>query len=461
MWRSLVRLLPAACFIAAIPASARNPEQPETSPKPAAEATFLDHPAEAPFWFGMELNSIAQAKPGMRAPYSGVNSLRAKPEAAISGLGTLFFAFQFTRTTEIILDGEMALGTGISGAVGLGGFTNLDVVRNPTLSHEPYLARVEVHQLIPLGAEWEDNDDRGPITTFARVPRHRLELRVGKMSTADLFDVNPAGSDSHLQFMNWAVDNNGAYDYAADTRGYTYGLVVEYQGPQIEARFGEMLLPTLANGLDLNWDLATSRAENLEVEIKYSRRADWAGTLRVLGFWNHAGMGSYSEANAAFLSGQDGTPDITAHRHKGNSKYGFGLNLFQEVGGNVRLFSRAGWNDGRNETFAYTEIDDTFELGADLKGSFWKRDGDRLGVAFVTNGLSSGHREYLRLGGAGFLLGDGHLRYGRELIAEGYYNVHLWRGAFVAGDLQFIGDPGYNEDRGPATVFSVRAHLEF
>ena len=128
-------------------------------------------------------------------------------------------------------------------------------MRNPSLSREPYVARFEIHQIIPLTRDWEENEDRGPITSFKMVPRHRLELRVGKMSTVDLFDINPAGSDSHLQFMNWTVDNNGAYDYAADTRGYTYGLVVEYQGPFVEVRFGEMLMPTVANGIDIDFDL--------------------------------------------------------------------------------------------------------------------------------------------------------------------------------------------------------------
>jgi high affinity Mn2+ porin len=260
--------------------------------------------------------------------------------------------------------------------------------------------------------------------------------------------------------MNWAVDNNGAYDYAADTRGYTYGFVVEYQGPYVEARFGEMLMPTVANGIDLDWDLAKDRAENLELEIKYSRRDDWAGTLRVLGFLNHAAMGSYAEAIADAQAA--GTiPDITLSRQKGRLKGGFGLNEIQELGPLVRAFARIGWSDGRNESFAYTEIDNTFEIGGDLRGIPWRRPDDRLGLAFVSNGLASQHAEYLRRGGLGFLLGDGNLDYARETIVEHYYNFHIWRGAFVAEDVQFIANPGFNAARGPVWVFSLRGHLEF
>jgi len=457
----------AACWAIALltgRAHAKNPEQPETAPRPEAQATFLDHSPEAfgPFWVGAEVNSILQHHGDFHAPRpSGPHSLQGQSESALSGLLTLFFAYRPLPTTEVIVDPEMALGGGLSQATGLAGFSNLDVVRNPTLSHAPYPARVELHQIIPLSQQWVPNEDRGPISSMPMVPLHRIELRAGKMSTADLFDINPAGSDSHLQFMNWAVDNNGAYDYAADTRGYTYGFVVEYQGPRIEARLGEMLMPKVANGIDLDWDLANSRADNLELELKYSVRPDWRGTLRLLGYQNHANMGSYAEAIAAFANGVDATPNIELHRKKGRVKRGVGLNVIQELGPLVRVFGRAGWSGGDYESFAYTEIENTVALGGDVTGAKWRRATDRVGLAFVSNGISSLHAEYLSVGGSGFILGDGYLRYARERIFEQYYNVHVWRGAFLAEDVQFVTNPGYNADRGPVWIFSARAHLEF
>jgi high affinity Mn2+ porin len=476
--RALV-LVSTAAALAGLPreASAKNPEEPETAPRPGNDITFLDHDRDVPYWLGGEINSILQYHPSFSAPYSGTNSFHPDSESAISGLFTVFGGYRPTRTTEFIVDGEMAVGGGLSGALGVAGFPNLDVVRNPTLPKVPYLARYEIHQIIPLSDVWEANEDRGPISSFLKVPRHRLEIRIGKMSTADLFDINPAGSDSHMQFMNWTVDNNGAYDYAADTRGYTYGLVVEYQGPFIEARFGEMLMPTEANGQDLDWDLTKDRAENLELEIKYSRRRDWAGTTRLLGFLNHAAMGSYADAIAeSEMTGL--TPDIRASRQKGRTKGGVGINEFQELGPLFRAFARVGWNDGKNESFAYTEVDNTFEIGGDVRGTRWRRPDDRSGLAFVSNGISSLHAEYLRRGGTGFILGDGpgcspttpaicpavsgsHLSYARETIVEHYYNFHVWRGAFLAEDVQLIANPGYNSTRGPVWVLSLRGHLEF
>jgi high affinity Mn2+ porin len=442
-------------------ARARNPELPENGPPPGGNVTFLDHEGTGPLWLSGQANSIFQAHPSFPAAYSGPHSLSSGAESAISGLLTAYVAYRPFRTTELILDPEMALGTGLSSALGIAGFTNLDVVRNPTLGHAPYIGRLEIHQLIPLSQEWEPNEDRGPISSFAFVPRHRLELRFGKMSTADTFDVNPAASDSHLQFMNWAVDNNGAYDYAADTRGYTYGAIVEYQGPLFELRVGEMLMPKVANGIDLDWDVARNRAENLELEIKYRRDRDWAGTVRLLAYQNYANMGSYREAIDAFAAHVDAVPTITAHERAGRSKRGLGVNVVQSLSGEARGFARLGWNDGQNETFAYTEIDDTLEVGGDLRGSWWRRPDDKLGIAFVSNGLSSVHREYLRLGGQGFILGDGGLRYSRETIVEHYYTCHVWRGASLAEDVQFVAHPGYNADRGPVWVFSLRGHLEF
>jgi high affinity Mn2+ porin len=220
-------------------------------------------------------------------------------------------------------------------------------------------------------------------------------------------------------------------------------------------------MPKVANGIDLDWDLLRSHAENFEVEVKYLRKPGWLGTVRLLAYMNHANMGDYQAAIDAVAAGLEATPDITKFRRPGNLKFGFGVNVIQEIAGRMRLFARGGWNDGRTESFAYTEVDDTFELGFDLGGSLWRRRNDKIGLAFVTNGISPQHREYLRLGGLGFLLGDGNLNYGRENIVELYYNAHIWRGAFLAGDIQLLDNPGYNQDRGPAWVFSVRGHLEF
>jgi hypothetical protein len=427
-------------------------------PRPLDDAYLLDHSADSPWWISGQLKVIYQHHGPFHADYSGPHSLSPDEEDATSLVATFYSAFAASSRTEFLFDLESTSGRGLSDALGLGGFTNVDVVRNPDLGAKPYVSRAEIHQVIALSDESE-RVERGPSSAFSSLPTRRIEIHAGKLSTVDFFDQNSVGSDSHQQFMNWAVVNNGAYDYAADTRGYTLGAVVEYQEPSWGLRFGEFLMPKTANGIDYDYDVREARGENLEFEDRHDAFGR-PGVVRVLAYLNHANMGSYREAIDAFESGQDPVPDITAHREPGRTKYGFGLNAEQEVTDRARAFGRAGWNDGATETFAYTEIDDTLAAGFDYRGDGWGRPDDKVGCALVSNGLSADHRTYLALGGSGFILGDGALNYGREWIVESYYTAKAARGIFPALDLQFIENPGYNRDRGPVFVASLRLHVD-
>jgi len=264
-----------------------------------------------------------------------------------------------------------------------------------------------------------------------------------------------------LQFMNWTIDNNGGYDYAADTRGYTWGAILEYHSPGAVIRFGEMLMPKVANGIDLDWNLRRARAENIEVEFDSNRIRHRAGVLRLLSYVNHANMGDYRQSIERFLAGIDPVPVIENTREQGRIKYGLGVNAEQQLTDLLRIFARWGWNEGHHESYAYTEVNETVAMGGDYSGSRWRRKYDKAGAAFVSNGISKEHQEYLRLGGSGFLLGDGFLTYGRETIEEAYYTAHLWRGIFASVDLQHINNPGYNRDRGPVIVPGFRMHVDF
>jgi carbohydrate-selective porin OprB len=293
------------------------------------------------------------------------------------------------------------------------------------------------------------------------LPPRRIEFLLGKMSMVDFFDINAVGSDSHLQFTNWAIDNNGAYDYAADTRGYTVAAVVSYQGPVFGAHFAEALMPTVANGIDLDYALRRARAENLEFDWTPQWFQGYTTHIRPLAYLNHANMGDYREAINAYLEHIDPVPDVTLFRHQGTLKQGFGLNIEQDLPKNFRAFMRLGWNEGHHESFAYTEMNDTLAVGADLSGDAWGRKEDRIGSAFETGGLSRDHREYLALGGLGFILGDGRLNYGRESVSETYYTLHLFRGLYLAAQLSYVSNPGYNRDRGPVVMPGIRAHIDF
>ena len=438
-------------------AGAQSPAS--SAPEPQDPETNFPHSETARWWISGQVNTILQGHPAFPAAYSGPHSLDPNAELADSRVFTLFTGLELTHSTEILFDAESTQGHGIGDALGLAGFTNLDVVRNPNLGPTPYVARVEIRQIVPLSRQ-KIAAERGPLSVLTELPVRRLELRFGKLTLPDLFDVNGVGSDSHLQFMNWTDVNDGAWDYAADTRGYTYAAVAEYDDRAWAVRFAEALMPKVANGIDLDWDVGRARAENLELEMHPRVFAGRASAVRLLSFVNHADMGTYSEAVALFRQGKTPQPIIEDTRQQGTIKYGFGANLEQQINSQWRIFGRWGWNEGKHESFAYTEVDQTFTVGADSRGDRWHRVHDKAGLAFVSNAISRDHQEYLRLGGQGFLLGDGNLRYGRESIFEGYYDAHFWRGLYGAFDLQHINNPGYNRDRGPVWVPGARLHIE-
>ncbi len=454
-----------------VPAVPNSPEPNSDLPNPV---TVFSHPDSARYLIAGQANIILQGHAPFHSPYSGKNSFLARGEYKTSLLGTLYLGYQLRQSpssaTDILFDLESSGGRGLSEALGLAGFTNLDVVRNPSLGSIPYVARVQLHQTFGFSKKTLVSNDRTPFSLSTRVPERRLELHVGKMGLPDFFDENGPGSDSHLQFMNWAVDNNGAWDYAADTRGYTYAAVAEYTDRRATLRYGLALMPTVANGIDLQWNLRRANAQNTEVELRqplfgHLLAAERKGTLRLLSFVNHANMGIYRDQNRLALDGLVATPDITAHPLQTTVKYGFGLNFEQELTADLRTFGRFGWNEGQHESFAYTEVDQTIEIGADLAADrlpgLGQRKLDKLGLVFTTNAIKRDHQQYLALGGKGFLLGDGRLHYGREDIVESYYNFHTWRGLFYALDAQFLEHPGYNQDRGPVFVESVRMHVDF
>jgi high affinity Mn2+ porin len=461
-------LVVATCII---PVYAQQPDAPlPNGDTPTASAddppsvaaadpeSMLPHFKNSRFWLSGQMNFIFQTHPDFHAAYSGKNSLSPHYEKATSRLMTLYTGVRLNSSTELLVDIEEAGGQALSTGLGVAGNTDLDIVRNPLLSKEPYLGRGVIHKVFALSKDKIENQ-RSFLSLFDELPRRRVEIRFGKFSIPDFFDLNSVGSDTHFQFSNWSVDQNGAYDYAADTRGYTVGVVADYEDRNWGFRFAEALMPKVANGIDLVWRPWQVHAENYEYELRHGVLPKKAGVVRLLAYTNYANMGVYRDAVAQAKPGV--VPDITNHPWHITRKYGFGINMEQNLTRNFTAYARWGWDDGRTESFAYTEIDSTFNQGVGVNGAKWHRKQDRAGIAFVSNGIKKDHQVYLADGGDGFLLGDGGLNYGRENIVESYYTAHIWRGIYIAPGVQHINNPGYNRDRGPVTVPSFRAHVEF
>lgn len=460
-----------ALFFAANVATLRAQDQtptPPAAPSPGDDSSppadnmpaMFPHFGDTRFWLTGQSNFIFQTHPPFHADYSGKNSLSPNYEKATSRVLTLYTGVRLNDSTEVLVDIEEAGGAALSTGLGLAGNTNLDIVRNPLISKAPYLARGMIHKIFALSKDKIENE-RSSLSLFDELPRRRLEIRFGKFSMVDFFDQNSVGSDQHFQFTNWTVDNNGAYDYAADTRGYTVGATADYEDGNWGFRFAEALMPKIANGIDLVWKPWQVHAENFEYELRHGLLPKKAGVIRALAFTNSANMGIYREAVAQFREGLVSAPDITNHPWHITRKFGFGLNVEQNLSQYLTVFGRFGWNNGKTESFVYTEVDQTFAGGLGANGAWWRRRFDRAGVAFVTNAIAKDHQIYLADGGDGFLLGDGRLNYGREKIVETYYTAHVWRGFYVAPGLQHINNPGYNRDRGPVLVPTFRLHAEF
>jgi high affinity Mn2+ porin len=421
--------------------------------------TMFPHFKNTRFWLSGQTNFIFQTHPDFPAAYSGPHSLSPYYEKATSRVMTLYTGVRINNSTELLVDIEEAGGAALSLGFGLAGNTDLDIVRNPLLSKAPYLGRGMIHKVFAFSKDKVENQ-RSFLSLFDELPRRRLEIRFGKFSLPDFFDINSVGSDTHLQFNNWSVDNNGAWDYAADTRGYTVGFVADYEDRNWGFRFAEGLMPKIENGIDLVWRPWQVHAENWEYELRHGVIPKKSGIVRILAYVNHANMGIYRDQNE-LAAEEHVVPNIADHPWHVTAKYGVGINVEQNLTHYLTAYARWGWDNGKTESFAYTEIDETFNQGIGANGAWWHRKQDRAGVAFVTNGIKKDHQVYLADGGEGFLLGDGGLRYGRENIVESYYTAHVWRGIYLAPGVQHINNPGYNQDRGPVIVPTFRAHVEF
>lgn len=391
--RSLSTLIVALVFILTVPASAQQqPDQSQPQPPsaaPAAPATLSDPPPDdatqsmfphfkdTRFWVSGQSNFIFQTHPGFHASYSGEHSLSPHYEKATSRVLTLYTGMRLNNSTEILVDVEEAGGSALSQGFGLAGDTNLDIVRNPLLSKAPYLGRGMIHKVFALSKDKVENQ-RNWLSLFDELPRRRLEVRFGKFSMPDFFDINSVGSDTHFQFANWTIDNNGAWDYAADTRGYTVGALADYEDRNWGFRFAEALMPKVANGIDVVWKPWQAHAENFEYELRHGALPGKAGVVRLLAYTNSANMGIYRD-QILLAEQTDTTPDITAHPWQITRKYGFGINFEQNLTSHLTAFARFGWDNGKTESFAYTEVDQTFAQGIGANGSWWNRKQENQG----------------------------------------------------------------------------------
>jgi high affinity Mn2+ porin len=401
-----------------------------------------------------QLTTVTQWHPPFFAAYSGACSLQNTAEVRTSLTSTLFLGLRLWRGGEIYANPEVGAGRGFSNVTGIAGFPNGEIYRVSNPKPKLYAARIYLQQTFDIGGPEETVED-GPNQVAGRRAARRLTLVAGKFSLPDFFDDNTYSHDARTQFLNWSIMSAGAWDFAADTRGYTWGLLSEYATPSGAVRLAGVMVPTTANGATMDFHLARAFSLNLEFERTFALKGR-PGAVRLVFFRNAARMGSYREA----VDDPANKTDILLTERYGRAKYGFGVNWEQALTADAGLFARLSWNDGHTETWAFTEIDRSASLGALADGAAWGRPADKGGAALVLNGLSKDHEAYLAAGGHGFIIGDGRLRYGLEAILEAFYSLALVRGLRLTADYQFVLNPAYNRDRGPVHVIGVRLHAD-
>jgi len=400
---------------------------------------------------------IRQFKPAFSAPYSGTNSLTPDRAYSYSLTGTLFAGAKLTETLEFYFNPEAAQGVPFSELHGVAGFTNAEIARTSGPTLKAYVARAFFRQTWNLGGEWEPQPS-APNQVATSYAAERVVLTVGVISVLDIFSVIDYSGDPRRQFMNWSSTTYGAWDFPADARGYTGGAALEYISPRFSARAGWFAGPKESNGLALDYSLGKFYGSVVEFEWPFELRGR-PGSVQVLAFNNRANMGNFDDAIA--LGRATGTvPDLTLVRRPQN-KWGFGVTVQQALADEVGGYLRAGWNDGKTETFMFTEIDRSIAAGVLIGGKRWGRERDSAGVSAYLNMLGGSHRDYLALGGLGFFLGDGRLNYGPESTYEVFYRFNVWKRIWLSADYQFQLNPGYNRDRGPVNYIGFRIHTDF
>lgn len=446
----LRRFLPASCLAVALAT--------------AGTALRAQTPDEAPRWsFHGQTTFVWQAKPAFHAAYNGPNSMSPLEERSYSFTATADIGLRLWQGAQLHLNPESTKGEPLSRLTGAGGLSNGELARTSGAEINTYRARLFLLQRWNAGGE-DETIEAGFNEIGGRASARRWTLVVGNYSLLDYFDTNPYAKDPRSQFHNWAFMTHGAWDYAADARGYSNAVLLEYSTPTWGIRVARSAVPVESNGLALDSDLSRRYGDQLEIESDLPLQLP-AGPLRASALWfrNQAVMGSYAEALAL-----GGTPDVGKVRRE-QSKTGWGFTLLAPLAEDAGLFLRLNANDGGTETYAFTEIDRQTAVGGQFTGAAWGRRADRWGVALAVNDISDPHRDYLKAGGQGFFLGDGRLNYAPERVLEAWYRWALPEWGTRVGKVksavslgwQHISNPGYNQDRGPVQVYSLRWHSEF
>jgi high affinity Mn2+ porin len=435
-------------------------------------APIQDLPTEGEL-FGLPVNLhgqttyINQRYNNFTSSYSGMRSLSNDKAMSYTWSGTLFLGARVAPDTDIYFNPEVISGVPFSSLNGLGGFTNGEATKANGAKAKFYSARAFVRQTINQeGDKVVLENEANQITQT--VSSNRVVLTGGQFSTLDIFDDSRYAKDPRVQFMNWGNMTYLAYDYAADARGYSWGLAGEWYLDNWVMRASRMLAPKSPNGRDLNWQIFNAYGDQVEVERQHNI-ADLPGKVSVLAYRNKMMLARFSDASNYIdqdPTTRQGTQAINNVRNNMQYKTGIGIHGEQALTKDLGVYGRAFTSDGHTETMSFTEADNSISVGMGMNGTSWKRPHDSVGISAMQNGLSSYRRGYLHAGGISYFIGDyaspnQTISYSPERIGEVYYNATVIKNVLAGLNFQRIINPAYNSARGPVNIVSFRVHAEF
>jgi high affinity Mn2+ porin len=402
---------------------------------------------------------IYQGYPPFGAPYDGPQSLPSNGQSRETWTTSAFLGVRLWQGGELYFNPELLQGFGLGDTTGAAGFPNGEAQK----SNFPYprfsISRLFLRQEIGLGGPQETiASDYGQLAGKKDISR--FTLQVGRFSVHDLFDTNDYAQDSRVDFMNWAIWAAGAFDYAADRVGLTYGVTAELNQSDWAFRIGYFLVGNQPNANVFDMNLFARGAYDAELELRY-KLADRPGVAKLGGWMHQTFAGNYNDALALMAATGIAPDDAITETRQGRPMFGYYINLQQEIADDLGAFARWSWNDGQSETSAFTDINASLSGGVSIKGKRWNRPDDTVGIGGAINFISPPFASFLAQGGTGVLVGDGQLHYAPEQVLEAYYALQVTKGMIATADYQFLGNPAYNMDRGPVSVFSGRLHLQF
>src|SRR5215831_18319298 len=264
-WGSRLLSLSYYALVLTWSAPAQDQSQPSTDQIPSQTENNPHHEPTERWNLLYQATSIGQYHGTFYSPYSGPFSLQNYTERDVSLTTTLFFGLRLEKNTALYFNPEIAGGRGFSDVDGLANSSNGELPRVASATPKPYVARLYVSHDFSLGGEVESfESDENQLAGRRRVNRYTISA--GRLRLTDFFDNNRYSHDPRTQFMGWAVMYNGAWDYPADVRGYTWGWVHEFHTRNWSFRYASAAMPRVANGLRFDRRLLQNRGDVFEVE---------------------------------------------------------------------------------------------------------------------------------------------------------------------------------------------------